>query len=307
MFIKLWWECAFLDLEDIFSKEMILLNEPIKNYVSFKIGGNADYMVFPNNYEQIATVIKYCFKSKIRFYVLGNGSNLLVSDKGFNGIIINTTSLKQIELLDDNIISSQCGISLAALSKFALNNELSGVEFASGIPGTLGGAIFMNAGAYGGEMKDVVISASVLDLDDFKIKTLTSEQLKFAYRDSIIQSKPYIVLDVKLKLVKSNYDSVRNLMAELNLKRKEKQPLEYPSCGSTFKRPDGYFAAKLIMDSGLKGRSVGGAKVSEKHSGFIINYDNATFDDVKSLIKLVEEEVYNNFQVKLVPEIRIIE
>ncbi|SEF59662.1 UDP-N-acetylmuramate dehydrogenase [Caloramator fervidus] len=292
------------ELEKVLNKEQILINEPMKKHTSFKIGGPADFLVIPYTKEELIEVINFCTKNNINFYLIGNGSNLLVSDKGIRGVVIKTTGLSKVEV-KDNIIIAECGASLAKVSKKALENSLKGMEFASGIPGSIGGAIFMNAGAYGGEMKDIVERVLVLDKEG-NLKILNKDDLEFAYRYSNVQKNGYIVLEVELKLEKGDYEEIKRVMDELNGKRVEKQPLNFPSAGSVFKRPQGYFAGKLIEDAGLKGMRIGGAMVSEKHAGFIINYDNATCEDVLNLIKLIQDKVYEKFGVKLETEIKFV-
>ena len=261
-------------------------DEPMSSHCTFRAGGTAKYYVIPDEYKKVRDVLRLCVEENIPYYVIGNGSNLLVQDDGFDGVIIEIDS---------------------ALAKIEINgNEsLTGFEFAHGIPGNLGGAVTMNAGAYGGEMKDVLKWVKVLD-NNGEMKTLKAEELELGYRTSIIVKEKMIVLEACIELHEGNRDEIEMHMKELMAKRKEKQPLAYPSAGSTFKRPERYFAGKLIQDAGLKGYRVGGAMVSEKHSGFVINYDNATATDIINLMKDVRKKVYEEFQVTLEPEVKIL-
>lgn len=291
-------------LKEVLKEGKIYLNEPMKRHTSFKIGGPADVLVMPSNREELLRLISFLKKESIPFFVLGNGTNLLVSEKGIRGVVIKLSCLRNV-VVEGNKIIAEAGASLSYIANVALVHELSGFEFASGIPGTLGGAIVMNAGAYGPEMKDVIEKVEVLD-EDGNVRLLENGEMNFSYRHSIIQEKNWIVLMAWISLIKGNYDEIKKKMEELNVRRKEKQPLEYPSAGSTFKRPPGYYAGKLIEDAGLKGYSIGGAKVSEKHSGFIINTGNATFYDVLNLIEHVQKVVKEKFGVELVPEVKIV-
>ncbi|SHF25778.1 UDP-N-acetylmuramate dehydrogenase [Thermoanaerobacter uzonensis DSM 18761] len=291
-------------LKDILKEGKLYLNEPMKRHTSFKIGGPADLLVVPNNRKELLEIISLLKGEKIPFFILGNGTNLLVSEKGIRGVVIKLSSLRNV-IVESNRIIAEAGAPLSYIANVALVHELAGFEFASGIPGTLGGAIVMNAGAYGPEMKDVVEKVEVLD-GEGSILILSNEEMKFSYRHSIIQEKDWIVLRGWLSLTKGKYEDIKSKMEELNAKRRERQPLEYPSAGSTFKRPPGYYAGKLIEEAGLKGYSIGGAKVSEKHSGFIINTGNATFYDVLNLIEHIQKVVKEKFGVELVPEIKII-
>lgn len=283
----------------------IYLNEPMKNYTTFRIGGPVDILVKPDSITNLSVAIKLCNEHKIPYYILGNGSNLLVADEGFRGVVIQIyTNLQEIKV-EGNKVTAQAGALLSKVATKALEHSLTGFEFAHGIPGTLGGAVVMNAGAYGGEMKQVLISCDVLDQEG-NIITLSNEALELGYRTSIIQKKGYIVLAATIALQEGNKEEIFAHMKELMDRRKEKQPLDKPSAGSTFKRPEGHFAGKLIMDSGLKGYQIGGAMVSEKHSGFVINCGGATFKDVVALIKHVQEVVKEKYQVLLEPEVKIL-
>lgn len=281
----------------------IYFNEPMKNHTTFKIGGPADAFLVAKNHLALKETISLCKKNDVPFYVIGAGSNLLVADKGIRGVVIKYGANSVI--CNDNIIKADAGISLASLSKFALSNSLSGLEFASGIPGLLGGAVYMNAGAYDGEMKDVVIETQYMDKDG-NLSVYKGEEHEFGYRHSVYSSDDKFVLSAKLKLIPSDKKQISAKMSELMKRRNEKQPLTYPSAGSTFKRPEGYFAAKLIDDAGLKGYSVGGAKVSEKHSGFVINTGDATAKDVLSLVDHIKNTVLSKFGVDLNCEIKMI-
>ncbi len=292
-------------LIELIGKERVLIDEPMKNHTSFKIGGPADIMVIPESIEEIQCALKVCIENDVPYFVMGNGSNLIVRDKGMRCVVIKIgDNLKDVKI-NGNIVTAQAGILLSTLSKKIMAESLKGFEFASGIPGTLGGAITMNAGAYGGEMKDVVKGAKLLDKNG-EIKHFSLKELELGYRTSIIQKKGYIVLEVELELEKGNYEEILSITKDLTEKRTTKQPLHLPSAGSVFKRPEGYFAGKLIQDSGLKGKSVGGAQVSELHSGFIVNTGNATAKDVLDLIALVQKKVKENFGVDLHTEVRII-
>ena len=280
-------------------------DEPMSLHCTFKAGGTAKYYVIPDEYTKVRDVLRLCVEENIPYYIIGNGSNLLVQDDGFDGVIIEIdSSLAEVEIKGNEIVA-KAGAKLSRIAVMALNESLTGFEFAHGIPGNLGGAVTMNAGAYGGEMKDVLKWVKVLD-NNGEMKTLRAEELELGYRTSIIVKEKMIVLEACIELKKDNKDEIENHMKELMAKRKEKQPLEYPSAGSTFKRPEGYFAGKLIQDAGLKGYRVGGAMVSEKHSGFVINYDNATATDIINLMKNVRKKVYEEFQVTLEPEVKIL-
>ena len=281
----------------------IRFDEPLSNLTSFKIGGPADVLCEVSNAEELIKIIGYAKSTGTPYFLLGNGSNVLVSDKGYRGIIIKFSKDNASVIVSDDTITADAGVTLSKLSQTAMNASLSGLEFASGIPGTLGGALFMNAGAYGGEMKQVVTKVQVLDCDSLKVIELSNEEMNFGYRHSVLKEKNYIALGCEIKLNHSDKEEIASLMRELALKRKEKQPLEYPSAGSTFKRPEGYFAGKLIEDAGLGGYSVGDAQVSEKHKGFIINKGNASAKDVRELIDDVIKTVKEQSGVTLEPEV----
>lgn len=284
-------------------KEKIYVNEKMEKHTTFRIGGPADYFVMPSDVTDVKAVIELCEQEKVPYYVVGNGSNLLVGDKGFRGVIIQIASNMNQLQADGEVITAQAGCSLAQIAGKALDEELAGFEFAAGIPGTLGGAVRMNAGAYGGEIKDVLESAVVLTKEG-KVMELSANEMEFGYRTSIIERTGWTILGGKIRLHKGKREEIKAVMDDLRERRVSKQPLEYPSAGSTFKRPKGYFAGKLIQDAGLRGFRVGGACVSEKHSGFVINIDHATAADVVSLMEQVDEKVRAQFGVGLEPEVR---
>ena len=295
----------YCELAAVSGEENVLRDEPMSRHTTFRIGGPADYFVTPKDKGEIKKIIKFCRKEQVPFYVIGNGSNLLVGDRGYRGVIIQIfKQMSKIEV-DGEQIMAQAGALLSKLAAAALDASLTGFEFASGIPGTLGGALRMNAGAYGGEMKQVVLSADVLTpAGDFI--TLSVDELEMGYRTSIISKNDYVVIDALLQLKKGNKEEIKAQMADLREKRVSKQPLEYGSAGSTFKRPEGYFAGKLIDDAGLRGFRVGDAQVSEKHCGFVINRGNATAAEVRELMQIVSERVEEKFGVRLQPEVRCI-
>ncbi len=283
----------------------ILFDEPMKNHTSFKIGGPADVMIIPDKEEEIVEAIRFCRENQIKYFVMGNGSNLLVKDTGIRGVVIKiANSFDRIDIEGEKVIC-QSGALLSKVANYALKHSLTGFEFASGIPGTIGGAITMNAGAYDGEMKDVVSKVRAIDKNN-NIVELTNEEMKFRYRGSLVGDEGLIVLGVELELQKGDYSSIEAKMKDLTERRVSKQPLEYPSAGSTFKRPKGYFAGKLIDDAGLRGVRYGDAQVSEKHCGFVINVGEATFQHVITLIRMIQKVVYDKFNVKLEPEVKII-
>ena len=285
---------------------VVRYDEPLKSHTTFKIGGNCIALIEPREISDIIEAVKICRKNNIKFFVIGNGSNLLVPDEGYNGVIIKLKSeFSKIEVEGDYLIVNS-GAKLSEVYTVAYENSLTGFEFASGIPGTIGGAICMNAGAYGGEMKDIVESVEVLDLDNFELRELKNEELEFSYRKSIIQRRNYIVTTIKLKLQKGNKEKINAVYEDLRERRNSKQPLNFGSAGSTFKRPEGHFASKLIEDAGLKGYHINDAWVSEKHSGFIVNKGNASFKDVMELIEYVQKVVFEKFGVKLETEVRIL-
>ena len=281
-------------------------NEPMKNHTSFKIGGPAKLFIEPKTEKELSGVLKKCREDEIEYIVVGNGSNLLVSDEGLEKPVIKLSGdFEKIELLDGTTVRAGAGASLASLCRFALQNSLSGLEFAFGIPGSVGGAAFMNAGAYGGEMKDVVFSCEHIDENGEK-GVLSKEQLGFSYRKSAYGENGFVVTNVTFKLQKGEKGAIEEKMNDLLGRRKDKQPLSFPSAGSVFKRPEGYFAGALIEQCGLKGKTIGGAQVSEKHAGFIINVGSATCKDVKDLIEFCQKTVFDKFGVTLETEIKMI-
>ena len=283
----------------------MLEQEPMARHTTFRIGGPADYFVELGSIEQIRAAIQVCREENLPWFVLGRGSNLLVSDKGYRGVILSIYKDFQKTEIQGETVTVQAGVLLTTLSGKVLDASLTGLEFASGIPGTIGGAVVMNAGAYGGEMKDIVRKVTVLDRDG-ELRTLTCGEMQFGYRTSLAKKKGYIVLGAELTLKQGEKEKIRGEMQALKAKRIEKQPLEFPSAGSTFKRPEGYFAGKLIMDAGLRGAAVGGAQVSEKHCGFVVNTGNATAADVRELMRQVQGKVQEQFGVHLEPEVRFL-
>jgi len=277
----------------------------MSRHTTFRIGGPADFYLCPHSTNEVQEIVEICKEEKLPYFVLGNGSNLLVSDKGYRGVVIQLWKNFSDITVKDCCIQAKAGALLSKVAAEALEAGLTGMEFASGIPGTIGGAAFMNAGAYGGEMKDIIKSVKVLDTQG-EVRVLPKEELKMGYRTSIVKEKGYTVLSVELELTRGNQEEIRNTMEDLKERRTSKQPLEMPSAGSTFKRPEGYFAGKLIMDSGLRGFSVGGAQVSEKHCGFVVNKGGATAMDVLNLIREVQRRVKEQFGVDLETEVRFL-
>ena len=292
-------------LYNVVDAAKIQKDEPMKKHTTFRIGGPADYFIMPSNEKELAEAVRVCRKFLIPIYIVGNGSNLLVGDKGFRGAIIQLFKSMGTFQVEGNQITAQAGCSLAQIANAALDAALTGFEFAAGIPGTLGGAVVMNAGAYGGEMKDVLVEATVLDTEG-NVRTLKNEELELGYRHSIVKEKNYIVLEAVIELKKGSADSIKAVMDDLKEKRVSKQPLDRPSAGSTFKRPEGHFAGKLIMDAGLRGFQVGGAQVSEKHCGFVVNAGGATAEDVLNLVKAVQKKVQDEFGILLETEIKFL-
>ena len=286
----------FLPAENVFEKE------PMKKHTTFRIGGEADCFVCVENTLQLKEVQAYLQGLQIPYYVLGNGSNLLVSDEGYRGVILEIGDKMSDIRVEGNCIVAQAGALMSKIAHVALEHGLTGFEFAAGIPGTIGGGVVMNAGAYGGELKDVITTVEVINRDG-EILLLDNAAMEFGYRTSILKKQPYIVTEVKIALQEGAGENIKATMDDLGKKRREKQPLEFPSAGSTFKRPEGHFAGALIMNAGLRGFQVGGAQVSEKHCGFVINKGNATAEDVKELIKQVQKEVKTQFGVDLEPEV----
>ena len=292
-------------LKNIVGEDYIREKEPMGKHCTFRCGGNADLYVMPGSIEELSSVVKACRENDYPFMVIGNGSNILVKDQGYKGAIIEVNNrINSVDVIGDEIVAD-AGAKLSSVAMAAYENDLAGFEFAHGIPGNVGGAVVMNAGAYGGEIKDVIKWAKVLT-EDGEVVTLNAEELELGYRTSIVQKKNMIVLQMCIKLDLGSQEEIALIMQMFMQKRKAKQPLEYPSAGSTFKRPEGYFAGKLIEDAGLRGYQVGGAMVSEKHCGFVINYDNATATDILQLMDDVKATVKEQFDVELEPEVKII-
>ncbi len=295
-------------MEDLKKKlciKKIFKNEPMSKHTSFRVGGPADIMVIPETVEEIRTLLSCIKENKYPFFIMGNGSNLLVKDKGIRAIVIKILDNFNNISVNDDIIEAETGILLSKLSNVAMRNGLSGLEFASGIPGTLGGAIVMNAGAYGGQISDVLLETEYIDLEG-QIKILEMEKHDFGYRKSYFNNGSYIVLRARLKLVKCDREQINKKMQILNAQRTEKQPLSFPSAGSIFKRPEGHFTGKLIQDAGLRGFTIGGAQVSEKHTGFIINKGGATAKDIIDMIQCIKQKVRDKSGVELETEVRIV-
>ncbi|MCH5249109.1 MAG: UDP-N-acetylmuramate dehydrogenase [Lachnospiraceae bacterium] len=289
-------------IKNIIPEDRVLFNEPMSKHTTFRVGGEAECMVLIEKEEELITLVPYLNQVGQEYFILGNGSNLLVGDKGYRGIIISLSAgMNKIEIKDERIFA-QAGALLTQTAVAARDAELTGMEFAVGIPGSVGGGIVMNAGAYDGEMKQITESVKVMD-EEGKILILDNDTMEFGYRTSIIKNRPFIVLEVVLRLQKGHKEEIRQKMEELMEKRRSKQPINFPSAGSTFKRPEGYFAGKLIMDAGLRGYSIGGARVSDKHCGFVINTGTATAADIKEVIEEVREKVKERFQVTLEPEV----
>ena len=291
-------------LKTLLGDANVEVNKPLKNHTYTRLGGNADYFVTPKTAEQVQEVVRLANECDIPFMLLGNGSNLIIKDGGIRGIVMYLGEFNEIEVVDTTV-RAQSGALIADVSKEALHYHLTGLEFACGIPGSVGGALFMNAGAYGGEIKDVLKEAIVITPDG-ELLTIQAEDLHLSYRTSSIQTNGYIVLEALFELEVGKYGEIKSMMDVLTYKRESKQPLEYPTCGSVFKRPPGNFAGKLIQDSGLQGVQIGGAEVSKKHAGFIINKDEATASEYIALIKHVQKVVKENFDVELEREVRII-
>lgn len=291
-------------LINITAKENVLAEEPLKEHTYTKLGGKADFYVTPESYIEVQQIVRLANDEAIKFTLLGNGSNLIVRDGGIRGIIMNLQKLSDIKT-DGESIAAQSGARIIDVSRHALKCKLTGLEFACGIPGSVGGALYMNAGAYGGEIKDVLRSTLVCTPEG-ELLTLMAEELALDYRTSNIPDKGYIVLEATFDLQYGEYEEIQSVMEDLTYKRESKQPLEYPSCGSVFKRPPGYFAGKLIQDSELQGKQIGGAQVSKKHAGFIVNIDGATANEYIALIEHVQATVKEKFDVHLEREVRII-
>ncbi len=291
------------ELKTISDMERMFLNEPMEKHTTFHIGGPADVLIIPNNLVEVCNILTLCRRYETPCYIIGNGSNLLVGDAGIRGVVLKFgKEFAQIQC-ENHRMHVQAGAMLSQVASVALKHSLTGMEFAAGIPGTIGGAVMMNAGAYGSEMKDIVLDVSVL-APDGQLFTLSGTDMEFRYRQSIAEKKHYIILEVTLELSLGTQENIRNRMQELIEVRRNKQPFEYPSAGSTFKRPEGYFAGKLIMDAGLSGYRIGDAQVSEKHCGFVINRGHATAKEIELLMQTVGKRVYEMFGVTLEPEVR---
>lgn len=282
--------------------ECVLQNESMAKHTTFRVGGEADFFVEIGSAEELSNIIKYLKQTDHQYFILGNGSNLLVGDKGYEGVILHLGERFSDVSVDGRSITAKAGALLSVVAKTAAKENLSGMEFASGIPGTIGGAVVMNAGAYDGEMKQIITEVTVMD-ENGEIMTLDNETMEFGYRTSIIKNRPFIVLSAKMTLEEGDAEDIRAKMDDFAERRRSKQPLEFPSAGSTFKRPEGYFAGKLIMEAGLRGYRIGGAQVAEKHCGFVINMGNATAADISELMEEVTERVEKQFSVTLEPEV----
>ena len=313
-----------IELENILGKENVKYNEPMSKHTSFRVGGNADIFAIVYSEEKLTKVIRLAKKMSMPITIVGNGTNLLVKDGGIRGLVIkyiaNDYTIMDTEELKDKVDSDKddennnkskittvsSGMTNARLAKILLDNSLSGFEFLAGVPGTIGGALFMNAGAFGGEIKDIVLNTKYIDLDTVEIKTIENKEHKFEYRKSIFQNLNCLILETTLKLQIGNKNQIEEKMQEYSKKRRESQPLDMPSAGSTFKRGEDFITAKLIDESGLKGYSIGGAEVSNKHAGFIVNKGNATAKDIIELINYEKEKVYEKFGKEVQEEVKII-
>ncbi|TJX64038.1 UDP-N-acetylmuramate dehydrogenase [Soehngenia saccharolytica] len=295
----------YMNLFSNYSFSDIRYNELMKNHTSFKIGGPADVFIIPSSIDELINAIKIARQEEIPYFIMGNGTNLLVKDGGIRGVVIKVNSSIDKLMVEGEKIRAQAGALLSSISKFALENSLTGIEFASGIPGTVGGAVMMNAGAYNGEIKDIVSKVTALTRDN-EIVTYTNEEMNFGYRKSRVIEEELVVLEVEFSLRKGDYEEISNKMQELKDKRTSKQPLELPSAGSTFKRPEGHFAGQLIDEAGLRGLRYKDAQVSQKHCGFIVNLGNATYKDISTLIKIVQKTVKDVHGVDLELEIKVV-
>mgnify|MGYP002509535182 CR=1 FL=1 len=296
-------QSTYQELAEIIPEGRLKAEEPMSSHTTFRVGGPADIFVMPATFDEIKRTVSLLRNHNVPYYIVGNGSNLLVSDGGYRGVIIKLGKEFSEIRIEGDVVTAQAGARLSVIANRVMEEGLTGFEFASGIPGTLGGACVMNAGAYGGEMKDVLTEFTVLGPEGDIIK-IPRGQMELGYRTSVVARKGYIVLEARMQLEEGDPNKIRARMDELKEKRVSKQPLEYPSAGSTFKRPEGYFAGKLIQDAGLRGFSVGGAQVSEKHCGFVINKDGATAKDVAQLMSRVSEIVEEKFGVRLEPEVK---
>jgi UDP-N-acetylmuramate dehydrogenase len=293
------------DLQKLVTAGVLKSHESLKDHVFTKMGGQADILAVPTTYEEIQSIVTYAYEHEVPLTVLGNGSNVIIRDGGVRGIVLQTSGLTEMGFKEEGLLYAQCGAKIIDVSRYALENELTGLEFACGIPGTVGGALYMNAGAYGGEIAHVLHSALVLTKDG-QLTTLMGEELQWGYRKSIFASGAFIVLEALFTLRAGVYAEIQSVMDELTELRESKQPLEYPSCGSVFKRPPGRFAGQLIQESGLQGTRIGGAEVSRKHAGFIVNANQATATDYIGLIHHVRKTVLDKFGIELETEVEII-
>ena len=291
--------CGILGEENVFTKE------PMSRHTTFRAGGPADFFVTPEKEGQVRKTLSLLKEAQVPRYIMGNGSNLLVGDRGYRGVILQICKKMNRIRIQDTVIQAQAGALLSKVAAEAQAKGLTGFEFASGIPGSLGGAAMMNAGAYGGEMKQVLIQAQILNASG-EIEDVLAEEMELGYRSSVFSRNGGVILSASIQLEPGDPPAIQSRMEELKFLRTSKQPLEYPSAGSTFKRPEGYFAGKLIQDAGLRGFQVGGAQVSEKHCGFVINKDQASAMDIRSLMEQVSEKVYTRFGVRLEPEVKLI-
>ena len=287
---------------DIVSKDNVLSDEPMNKHTTFQVGGKADTFITVDTYEQLSKIIVFLRRLEEDYFILGNGSNLLVGDKGYDGVVIRLGKDFQKIETDGNKITFGAAVLLSKAANVAAKNSLTGMEFASGIPGSIGGAVVMNAGAYGGEMNRIITSVKVMNIEG-DVMTLDNASMEFGYRTSVIKNRPFVVLETQVALDTGVQIDIYAKMDEFNTRRRDKQPLEFASAGSTFKRPEGHYAGQLIMEAGLSGLRVGDAQVSEKHCGFIINCGNATATDVKNLIEIVREKVHEHFYIDLIPEV----
>ncbi|OMF17870.1 UDP-N-acetylenolpyruvoylglucosamine reductase [Paenibacillus amylolyticus] len=281
--------------------EKVKFNEPLKNHTFIKIGGNADILIHPTTIDEITKIVEIANIHQLPLTVIGKGSNVIIKDGGIRGVTISLSHFDQIKVNEDSMIA-QSGVDIIDVSRLALEHSLTGLEFACGIPGSTGGALYMNAGAYGGQIADVVERATVITKDG-KVLEIPREEMKFGYRNSLFKMDHYIILEAEFGLKKGNKDDIAGKMKELTFLRESKQPLEYPSCGSVFKRPEGHFAGKLIQDCNLQGTRIGGAEISMKHAGFIVNVDHATAQDYMDLIQFIQKKVYDTFHVELETEV----
>ena len=291
--------CGILGEENVFTKE------PMSRHTTFRAGGPADFFVTPEKEGQVRKTLSLLKEAQVPRYIMGNGSNLLVGDRGYRGVILQICKKMNRIRIQDTVIQAQAGALLSKIAAEAQAKGLTGFEFASGIPGSLGGAVMMNAGAYGGEMKQVLIQAQILNASG-EIEDVLAEEMELGYRSSVFSRNGGVILSASIQLEPGDPSAIQSRMEELKFLRTSKQPLEYPSAGSTFKRPEGYFAGKLIQDAGLRGFQVGGAQVSEKHCGFVINKDQASAMDIRSLMEQISEKVYTRFGVRLEPEVKLI-